>query len=322
MFIFAVHHINFYFQTLSQHYILWLLIISFSSLAVFSQNQINQPDEKTIIIEDAPEMEVFAIGKNVIVKSKVKGVLAFGGNITIEGEVTGDVAAIGGSVFQKEKAFIGGDVIIFGGKYQPEAKKPLRNENKETVMYAGYENELKDLMQNPAQILTPDFSISFLAQRILSVLFWFIISLAITTITPGAVTRASVNFKLSTLKIFGVGALTLTVVLLAVLFSLEFLPSFVSAVVGLMSFVLIMLAYVFGRVVLQASIGKWVTNKLKIKTMQSETFSLLIGTIIWVVLLSVPYIWVLALFTLFIASLGIVITVRSAKNGHSTQQSF
>jgi cytoskeletal protein CcmA (bactofilin family) len=76
-----------------------------------------------LIIEDAPEMEVFAFGKTVIVKKQAKGVLAFGGDVIVEGRVEGDVAAIGGSVTQKENAFIGGDVIIFGGTYRPKAKR-------------------------------------------------------------------------------------------------------------------------------------------------------------------------------------------------------
>ncbi|NNF00367.1 MAG: hypothetical protein HKN25_15205 [Pyrinomonadaceae bacterium] len=301
-------------QIAFQRLILGILVLTLFSFAVFSQTQLSQPDEKTLIVENAPEMEVFAFGKTVIVKTNAKGVLAFGGDVIIEGKVTGDVATIGGSVIQKESAFIGGDVIIFGGKYQPEANKPLRSEGKETVMYAGYEDELRDLMQNPTQILAPSFSLSFLAQRILSVLFWFIISLALTTITPGAISRAVTRFQLSRLKMFGVGGLVFVVTTLTVLFSLEFLPSFVSVVIGLMAFVLIMLAYVFGRVVLQASVGKWVAKQFRPQAKQSETSTLLIGTIIWTTLLSIPYLWTIALFILFTASLGIVTTARTNKD--------
>ena len=177
------------------------------AISIFAQADLSQPDEKTLIVNDAPEMEVFAFGKTVIVKNKAKGVLAFGGDVIIEGDVTGDVATIGGSIIQKKDAFIGGDVIIFGGKYKHESKTPRRNEGKETVMYAGYEEELRNLMQNPSQLFSPSFSISFIAQRLLSVLFWFIVSLALTTLTPGAVSRAVARFQLSTLKVFGIGSL-------------------------------------------------------------------------------------------------------------------
>jgi hypothetical protein len=97
------------------------------------------PDEKTIIIEDAPEMEVFSFGKTVIVKKEAKGVFSFGGDVLSKEKFQGDVGTIGGTIIQKENAFIGGAVMAFGGSYKPESKSPLRNPNAETVMYAGYE---------------------------------------------------------------------------------------------------------------------------------------------------------------------------------------
>ena len=267
----------------------------FIAIPIFAQADLSQPDDKTLIINDAPEAEIFAFGKTVIVKKKVKGVLSFGGDVIIEGEITGDVATIGGSVIQKKDAAVGGDVIIFGGRYQPEADNPKRSEGKQTVMYAGYEEELRGLMQNPTQILSPNFSLAFVAQRLFSVLFWFIVSLALTTVTPGAVSRAIARFQLSTLKVFGIGALGFIVTTLGVMFSLEFLPGFVSVIVGLMAFVLVMLAYVFGRVALQASVGKWVMKKLSPGKKPSETMALFIGALIWTTLLSLPFVWTIAL---------------------------
>ena len=79
-------------------------------------------EENTVTIESSPDMQVLSYGKTVIVKKEAKGVLTFGADIIIEGRVEGDVAAIGGSVIQKDNAYIGGDVIILGGKYKPEAQ--------------------------------------------------------------------------------------------------------------------------------------------------------------------------------------------------------
>jgi hypothetical protein len=287
---------------------IFLFLIVFSA---FAQTSLSQPDEKTIVVEEAKEMEVFSIGKTVIVKREAKGVLALGGDVIIEGRVEGDVATIGGSVVQKENAFIGGDVIIFGGTYKHEASQPLRNPGKQTVMYAGYEEELRNLTQSPSQIFAPQFSWSFLAQRILSVLFWFIVSLALTTIAPGAVSRAVARFQLSTLKVFGLGLLGIFVTTFGVLLSLSFLPNYVGAIVSLMAFVLLMLAYVFGRVALQASTGKWIQKRILPDKKQSETVALLIGAFVWSLLLSVPYIWTFTLLALFAASLGLVLTARS-----------
>ncbi len=287
------------------------LTIIFLALSIYSQTNLTQPDENTLIVNDAPEMEIFAFGKKVIVEKRAKGVLSFGGDVIIKGKVDGDVATVGGSVIQKENGFIGGDVIILGGKYLPEAKSPLRNKGKETVMYAGYEEELRNMTKNPSQIFSPTLSWSFIVQRILSLLFWFAIGLGLTTITPNAVSRSVARFQLSTLKVLGIGALAFTVSTIGVIVSFGFLPSYIGAIVGIMAFALIMLAYVFGRVTLQVSLGKWILKKFSSEKKPSETIAVLVGAFIWTLLLSIPYIWTLAVFVLFAASLGLVLTARS-----------
>lgn len=278
---------------------------------IHGQTSSLQVTEDKLII-DQQDAEIFAFGKTVIVKKHAKGVLAFGGDVIVEGRVEGDVAAIGGSVIQKESAFIGGDIIIFGGTYRPEARVPLRNEGKETIMYAGYEEELRDMMQNPAEIFSPQFSWSFLAQRILSVLFWFLISLALTTIAPGAVSRAVARFQLSTLKIAAIGGGGVLLMTFTVMVSLAFLPSYVGTIIGLMAFLLLVLAYVFGRVALQVSLGKWLQKRFLPDGRQSESVAIFLGALGLTLLLSLPYIWVLTVFAVWISSLGIVLTARSS----------
>lgn len=290
------------------------IIIFLAAVSIFAQTNISQPVDNTLIINDSPEMEVFAFGKTIIVENRAKGVLSFGGDIIIKGRVDGDVATIGGSVIQKKDAFIGGDIIILGGKYQPEAKVPRRNTDKETIMYAGYEEELRSLTQNPTQIFSTDFSLKFIIQRLLSLLFWFCLGLGLTTITPNAVSRSVARFRLSTLKVFGIGALAFTVVILGVIVSFGFLPSFISAVIGIMAFVVLMLAYIFGRVALQISVGNWFLKRFSPDKKQSETIALFIGAFVWTLLLSVPYVWTAAVFALFTASLGLVLTARPKKN--------
>ncbi|MEO8648224.1 MAG: hypothetical protein ABI539_03565 [Acidobacteriota bacterium] len=275
----------------------------------FAQVSIS-PSENTVVVDDAPEMEVFSYGKTVIVKQRAKGVLAFGGDIIVEGSVDGDVAAIGGNVIQKEGAFIGGDVIILGGKYKPESAEPLRTEGKETVMVAGYEEELKRLAQDPTEIFAPGFSWSFLAQRTLSVLFWFLVSLGLTTIAPGAVSRAIARFNLSMPKVIGLGLAGLLLTTIGVIGGASVLPSYLSAIVGLMAFALLMLAYVFGRVALHLSVGKAIQKWLTGAGGRSETVAILFGVVFWTLLLSVPFVWTLALVALFSAGIGLVLTAR------------
>lgn len=295
-----------------------LLAIILWSFPIFAQTQLSQPNDKTIIVENAPEQDIFAFGKTVIVKQKAKGVLAFGGDVIIEGEVSGEVATIGGSVIQKKDAFIGGDIFVIGGKYEHEIKNPLRNKGKETIIYAGYEEEIRNLSQNPTQIFAPALTLGFIIQRLFSLLFWFGISFLLTLITPGAISRAVARFQLSTLKIFGIGASAFIVITLGVMVGFGVLPSFASGVLSLMAFVLLMLAYLFGRVTMQVSIGKWILKKLSPNKKQSETIALFIGALVWTLLLSIPYVWTIALFALFTASLGLVLTARSTNGKWET----
>ena len=289
--------------------VIFILIGVFS---LYAQANISlSPDGKTLTVEDAKENEIFSFGKTVIIKKEAKGVLVFGGDVIIEGKVEGDVAAIGGNIIQEENGFIGGDVIVFGGIYRAKSQSPLRNEGRETVMMAVFEEELRDFGQNPTQIFSPSFTWAFLAQRILSILFWFIITLVFTTLAPGAVSRAIARFRLSTLKVIVIGFGSIVVTYIAIITSFNFLPNYLSAIISLMSFVLLMLSYVFGRVALQVSIGKQLQKRFLSEKKQSETIAILIGVIVWTIFLSIPYLWTFALFALLSASLGLVLTARS-----------
>jgi hypothetical protein len=279
---------------------------------LFSQTQFStSEDGTTMTVDDAPDMEVVAFAKNVIVKNRAKGVLAIGGDITIEGNVSGDVATIGGSIIQREHAYVGGDVIAFGGAYKPESQSPLREAGKETVMFGMFEDELREMAKNPSEIFSPSFSWAFLAQRALTVLFWFVISFGLTTLAPGSISRAIARFQLSTLKVAVIGTVTLALTVVGVIGSVNVLPDYLGVSLGLMAFVLLMLAYVFGRVALQLSVGKFLQRNLLPNGNRSETLAILLGVVFWTLLLSVPYVWTFAVLALFIAGLGLVLTAKT-----------
>ena len=281
-------------------------------LFIAAQTQFSTSDDgKTMIVEDAPDMEVYAFGKSVIVKQRAKGVLAIGGDIIVEGSVSGDVATIGGSITQAEGAYIGGDVIAFGGAYKPQSQTPLREAGKETVMFGMFEEQLRELGQNPSEIFSPSLSWSFLAQRVLSALFWFIVSLGLTTLAPGAVSRSIARLQLSTLKVSGIGMLAFVLTLIGVIGIAEVLPNYLSVSIGLMAFVLLMLAFVFGRVALQLSIGKVIQRRLLPEGNRSETITILFGVAFWTTVLSIPYLWTLGVIALFAVGLGLVLTART-----------
>lgn len=288
----------------------------FLNLSAYSQTispmqPVADGERETLVIEGNGETQVFAFGKNVIVKQSVREVLVFGGDAYIEGSVSGDVGTIGGSVIQRNGASIGGDVIVLGGTYRPEDANPLRTAGKETVLIGVFEEELRNLAKNPTEVFSPTMSWGFFAQRFVSVLFWFLISFVFATISPGAVSRAVARFNLSTLKVLAIGFSGFLVMTIGIILSVGFLPGYLSGIVGLMMLFLLFLAYVFGRVAMQASIGKSFQKKFLPEKYQSETVAILIGVIFWTLVLSIPYIWTIALFVLFSVSIGLVFTAGS-----------
>src|SRR6266550_7130477 len=147
-------------------------------------------NKKIEVLEGVIDGNAYGIGKSIKINGTVKeGAMAFGGDVIVQGIVNGDVAAIGGSVIQLEGAQIGGDVIVVGGTYRHVDKSPVRDPAKMTVMYTGYEQELGDMMRNPTGLLAPAWSPTFIGLRLLAILFWFVISLALTAALPSAVSR-------------------------------------------------------------------------------------------------------------------------------------
>jgi hypothetical protein len=267
-------------------------------------------DQSTVIINDAPDQEVYVFGKSVIVNQSAKGVLAVGGDVIIEGRIEGDVATIGGNVIQKENAYIGGDIIVFGGSYKPESANPLRQEGRETVTFGVFEEEMRNLGQNPSQIFAPAFTFAFVAQRLVLALFWFIITLVMATIAPGAVSRAVARMQLSGLKITALGSAVFVAILTLAIGGAMLLPDYLSVTLAFMGILLLTLGYVFGRVTLQVSFGKLIQKHLFPENNRSETLAILAGVVFWTVLLSLPFIWIFALFAVLVVGIGLILTGR------------
>lgn len=296
-----------------------IFVLQLLCVAVLAHPEISvSDDETTVIVGDAPDQEVYVIGKSVIVNKRAKGVLAVGGDVIIEGRIEGDVATVGGNVIQKEAAYVGGDIIVFGGAYKPESDNPLREPGKETVMFGVFEEELRNFGQNPSQIFSPTFSLSFLAQRLVLALFWFIISIAITTIAPGAVSRAVARINLSWLKVTTIGAAVFILVAGFLIAGAMALPNYLSATLAIMGMLLLLLSYVFGRVSLQVAVGKIFQKHVLSEGNRSETLATLIGVLVWTLLLSLPYLWLIALFAVFTVGIGLILTGRTSPKWQTT----
>ena len=267
-------------------------------------------DPQARVIDGVVNNTVFGLGQSIRITGTVKeGAIAFGGDVIIEGSVDGDVAAIGGSVIQREGSRIGGDVIVLGGIYHHGKSAPGRDPRSVTIMYAGYEDQLRQVMREPFSVLRPQLSAVFFGSRLLAVLIWFVISLALTAVMPNTVSRAVLRLQFSSLRVALVGFVGSIVVTLGVFSSLLVLPPVIGAVISILALLLIVVATLFGRVVISLATGRWLQHRF-FPRLQSESVILLLGVAFWVTLASLPYVWPIVIGGLLVTSLGLALTAR------------
>jgi hypothetical protein len=290
-----------------------------AEVALADATRAAEVEPNALVVEGDSTRDVFGMGRSVVVRGNVRhGVMAFGGDVVVEGRIEGDVAAVGGSVVQREGSFIGGDVWVFGGAYHHGKNPPGRNPASSTVMYAGYEQELREAARNPTSILAPRFTLPSLGVRVLSVLFWFIVSLALTAATPGAISRAAARLQLTSLRVAVIGLLGAIVISFGVPLALHLLPPALGAFVGALALLLLVVAYLFGRVAIHAATGRWLQRVLLREQNRSESVALLLGSVFWALVLSLPYVWAFAVAALVVVSLGLALTARYRINWKSS----
>jgi hypothetical protein len=295
-------------------FISFLLLVSILMIPVSINAQSpapSEPAENPYIVEGGTDTMAYAVGRSLRINGTVKnGAIALGGDVIVQGIVEGDVAAIGGSVIQLEGARIGGDVMVVGGTYRPMDKVPDRRAGAQTIMYAGYEQELRTIIRNPRDLLTPRWSAAYFGFRLLAILFWFVVSLALTAAMPGTISRGIARLQLSSLRVGIIGFLGALVISVGVPFSLHYLPSPVSVLVGLLALLLILIAGLFGRVIIYAATGRWLQRKFFQIGKNSESVALLLGTTFWITLSSLPYVWPFVVAMVLVTSLGLALTAR------------
>ena len=290
-----------------------LLISIFLMLGAIQAQNISspQPAESPYIVDGTTNTMAYAVGHSLKITGTVRnGAIALGGDVIVVGTVEGDVAAIGGSVIQLEGSRIGGDVMVLGGTYRHADPSPNRNPGAMTVMYAGYEQQLRNIMRNPQDLLAPHWSPAYIGFRLLAILFWFVVSLAITAAMPGAISRGIERLQLSSLRVGVIGFVGALVIAVGVPFALHYLPTPISVLVGLMALLLILVAGLFGRVIIYAATGRWLQRKLLGMGKNSEAMALLLGTTFWMTLSSLPYIWPFVVAVVLVTSLGLALTAR------------
>ena len=212
-------------------------------------------------------------------------------------------------MIQREGSRIGGDVIVLGGIYHHGKSAPGRDPQSVTIMYAGYEEQLKHLMREPFSVLRPQLSSVFFGTRLLAVLIWFIISLALTAVMPNTVSRAVARLQFASLRVAIIGLVGSVVVTLGVFAGLLVLPPVIGAVISIMALLLIVVATLFGRVVIVVTTGRWLQRRF-LPRVQSESITLLLGVTFWAILASLPFVWPVVIAGLIVVSMGLALTAR------------
>ena len=269
-----------------------------------------QNAKETLVISGSNEGPVVGLGKSVRITGSAQEAVSLGGDVIVEGTVDGDVAAVGGSVIQKAGARIGGDVMVIGGSYRAEDPHPNRNPEAMTMMYAGYEQELRNMMNNPTGIFSPRWTPTYLGTRLLVVLFWFLVSLGFTLVMPGTISRGVARLQLTSKRVAVIGLIGLVVLLGVVPLFLWIMPQPVQVMIGLLALLLLLVSGVFGRVILYAATGRWLQRKYLAIGKNSEAVALLLGTSFWVLLTSLPYVWPFIAAFMLIISFGLALTAR------------
>lgn len=266
-------------------------------------------DKNALVLDGVINSNAYGIGKSIRINGTVKeGAIAFGGDVIVQGIVNGDVASIGGSVIQLAGSRIGGDVIVVGGTYRYADKVPNRDPASLSLVYSGYEQELKEMMRNPTGVLAPSWSPTYLGLRLLAILFWFVLSLIITAALPGVVSRGVARLQLTSLRVAAIGFVGALVVGMGVEACLFLLPAPFSALVGMLTILFIVCAGVFGRVVIYAATGRWLQRRYLRVGKNSESMALLLGTVVWGFLSSLPYVWPFIIAVTLVLSLGLALT--------------
>src|SRR5712691_4100548 len=254
--------------------LLWLMVVQAQPVT-----DAHPGDPQARVIEGVSNTTVFGLGQSIRITGSVKeGAIAFGGDVIVEGTVDGDVAAIGGSVIQREGSRIGGDVIVLGGIYHHGKAAPGRDPQSVTIMYAGYEDQLRHVMREPFSVLRPQLTPAFFGLRLLAVLFWFVVSLALTAVMPNTVSRAAARLQLTSVRVALIGLLGSIAITIGVFVCLLVLPAVIGAVISIMALLLVIVATLFGRVVIFAATGRWLQRHLLPRT-QSESITLLLGVV-------------------------------------------
>lgn len=278
------------------------------SLPVYAQSPAVEP---VIVRADETVSDIVVRGRPLHVLGQVNGsLLVLGNDATIEGRVHGDATVIGGSITQRNGGYIGGDVIVVGGDYiqTPEAR-PL-NPQAQKIVIREYGDYLRDAFQRPwRRLFLPQLSALYVVQRILGLLFYFLIALLLIAIMPTQLNRAIHVLKHRAVNIGVVGLLSAMLFVVGLFLLVRTLPIEVAASLTLFASLVLLGVYFFGSLAMHLLVGRWVQQRFRHGRDRSTINALLYGMGTFAIIFSLPIIGMLTTLGLAIVSFGLVTTL-------------
>ncbi|RMG51201.1 MAG: hypothetical protein D6723_11040 [Acidobacteria bacterium] len=266
-------------------------------------------DGPRIIRPQETVSDVVVRGRRLEVLGRVEGsILVMGDDAIIEGRVDGDAIVLGGDLIQRRQGFIGGDVIVIGGRYQRAAEAPALHPSSKIIEIREYGQSLRESFRHPWRaILVPQITPAALGQRALGLLLYFLIALLMIALMPSPINRAirMVRRHSGRLGLFGLLALSLLFIVLLVI--VRFLPMALAVPMTLFVWLLWFGAYLLGSLAVHVVIGRWIQSRLVRSPTPSTIMALLYGMVVIAILSTLPIIGLMTLLVLVTLSLGVAL---------------
>jgi len=215
--------------------------------------------------------------------SRIEGdVVIFGGRVTVDGEITGDLAAIGGGVHLRSHATVGGDVVAVGGSLDRDEGAAVAGKAVQTDRFH-FEDMALTLPDNfrPGPDQRPSSSGIDLLGTLLHIIravtlavVLGVMGMLVALLLPKHTQVVSQTILDASWTSFGVGLLTLVVALTVTIF---LIVTICLSPVGLLLVLALVVAILFGWVVIGYVLGQRLILLLKKEEATSPLLSAFAG---------------------------------------------
>ncbi len=288
-----------------------ILVVAFlQSFSLTVRAQSSSP-EPLIVRPDETVSDIVVRGRELQVLGQVNGsILALGSNAIIEGRVQGDATAIGGSIIQRNGGFIGGDVIVVGGDYQQSPDALPLNSEAQKVVVPEYGEYFRETFQHPwRRLFLPEVTPLYIGQRVLGLLFYFLIALLLIALVPTQLNRAIEVLKQRYRNIVLIGLVGALLLLVGLILLVRSVPIEVAGSIMLFALLILLGTYFFGSLTIYLLVGRWLQKRLRRGSERSNINALLYALIAFAIVFSIPVIGMLTTLGLFVLSIGLALAL-------------